>query len=225
MHPHQRLGLMLGLTRRGGRPGERRGLADQTLELGIVRQVVDRLEFAELAHGVGVRFTAAKLLSSPEIERGMRFESRGNGDDFSVNQVGGHAPFDGFVDVGERCMGALPDLVKDRPCKRLSLGDVGVNTRIAVHRMPCPRMSRRTATRITNKLRFRPALPREIMPMPAPKMARTRTSHSPIPSSGMNAMRAEMSATAPMISETRLNIVLAIASFRRLRQPGREQES
>src|SRR3954452_8384649 len=77
---------------------------------------------------------------------------------------------------------------------------------------------------ITNRLRLRPAVPREIIPTTAPMIASGMISQLAQPSSGMKAMSAKISATAPMMSEIRLNIGRLLTSFRRLRQARRSNE-
>src|SRR4051794_12868788 len=131
------------------------------------------------------------------------------------------APFHGFLDVGHDCMDALANLLEDRPGERLRLCDIRVDAWLALQIRPPPSISLTTPTTITSRLRFRPAVPREIMPTPAPMIASGTISQFAQPSSGMKATIAQMSATKPMISETRLNIVSFLTSFGRLRQPRR----
>lgn len=77
---------------------------------------------------------------------------------------------------------------------------------IAAHRMPPPSISRITPTTMTNRLRLRPVLLRDAMPTTAPMIASGMISQLAQPSSGRKATSASTSATAPMISETRLSI-------------------
>src|SRR5690348_7265741 len=98
----------------------------------------------------------------------MGFEGRRDEDDLSANGVGGHAPFDCFLGIGERGMNPLPRLLEDRPRKRRRPGDVGVDPLVPAHRSPPPSISRTTATTMTNRLRFRPAVLRDAIPIPAP---------------------------------------------------------
>src|SRR5690348_8073962 len=153
----------------------------------------------------------------------MRFERGGAEHDLAVDEVGRDAPLQPFLDFGHERVDALADMLEDRAREGLGLLDVGVDARIASHRMPCPSMRRMTPTTITNRLRLRPALLREIMPITAPMMASGTISQLSAPRNGMKATIAQSSATNPMISETRLNIAAAVSSFGRLRQLGRAQ--
>ena len=118
----------------------------------------------------------------------MRLERRGDQQDFAGQRVGRHAPLHRFLDVGDDGVDALADLLEDRPGERLRLGDIGVDARIAAQKMPPPSIRRTTPITITNRLRLRPAVPREIMPMPAPMIASGMISQLAQPSNGMKAI-------------------------------------
>src|SRR5437868_6760643 len=154
-----------------------------------------------------------ELLAPPEIQRRMRFEGCGDQHDFPTHGVSGHAPFDGLLGVRKDGMNALADLLEDWPGERLRLGDVRVDARLAVHKMPPPRISRTTPMAITSRLRFRPAVPREMTPMPAPMIAKGMISQLSQPSSGKKATSAQISATKPTSSEAMLNMLKAVPSF------------
>src|SRR5207249_5898642 len=87
-----------------------------------------------------------------------------------------------------------------------------------------PIISRTIPTRITNRLRFRPATPREIIPTAAPMIASGMISQLAQPRKGMKATTAKISATKPMINEARSNMQALVASFRSLRQPRGAQQ-
>ena len=69
-----------------------------------------------------------------------------------------------------------------------------------------PSISRTTPITITNRLRLRPAVPREIMPTPAPMIGSGMISQLAQPSNGMKAITAQDQRDEADDSETRLNI-------------------
>src|SRR5690242_7540206 len=168
MHFGWRLGRVLGLAWRGRAFRKLRRSHDHLVEVG--RQLIDAGELAELSHRA-VPGVEAELLPSPEVDDRMRFERGGAEHDLAVDEVGRDAPLQPFLDFGHERVDALADMLEDRAREGLGLLDVGVDARIASHRMPCPSMRRMTPTTITNRLRLRPALLREIMPITAPMMA------------------------------------------------------
>src|SRR3954451_18711094 len=171
MHLGRGLWRMLGLARCRRFVRELGGLADQAVELGIGRQVVDRSKLSELAHRAGVRLLAAKLLPAPEIERGMSFEGGHDEDDLAVQSESRRTPFERLFAVWEHLVRTLAHLLENGAREGLRLGDVGIDARIAVHKMPPPSISRTMPMRITNRLRLRPAVVLEIMPITAPMIA------------------------------------------------------
>ena len=71
----------------------------------------------------------------------------------------------------ERQVGAgttAADMFEDRPGEWRRLGNIGVDPRVAAHRMPPPSISRITPTTMTNRLRLRPALLLDAIPTAAP---------------------------------------------------------
>jgi hypothetical protein len=182
------------------------GFADQPVELGIWRKVFNRRDLAELAHGVSVGRVPAQLLSAPEVEGRVRFEGGGDEDDLSAKRVSRHAPLDTLVGLGEHGVHALAHLLEDRTRERLRPGDVRVDSRIPAQNSPPPIISLMMPMTITNRFKFRPALPREIMPTAAPMIASGMISQLAQPRNGRKAITAQTSATKPMMSETRLNM-------------------
>src|SRR5262249_52355740 len=158
---------------------------------------------------------------APEIQRHMPFERCRDEHDLPPKRVGRHAPFEGLFGIRQDGVNAPAHMAEDRLREWLRLGDIGVDARIVAHRKPPPSISRTTPIKITKRLRLRPDVLREIIPNTAPMIAKGMMNQFAQPSSGMKAMRAKTSATAPMISDTRLNMGSAVASFRRLRQPRR----
>src|SRR5690348_4552388 len=197
---------VLGLSRRRRAFCQFRGLTDEAIELGVGRQFIDRLDLAELTHGADDVMARSEFLTAPEVQRHVRFERGGDQDDFAADHVGRHAPLDRFFHVRKHRVDAYADMFEDRPGEGLSFGDVGIDPRIPAHRIPPPSMSRTTPITVTNRLRFRPAVPRETMPMTAPMIASGTISQLAQPRKGMKATSAQISATKPIISETRLNI-------------------
>src|SRR4051794_598734 len=195
--------------------GKLRGPGDHLVEIrGQVGQAGD---FPELAHRP-LLDVEPELLAAPEIDDHMSFKACGAEDDLAVLAIGRVAPLHRFLDARHYRVHAFADLLKDRPRERLGVCDVGVDPWLAFHRMPPPSISRITPMRMTKRFRFLPALLLETMPITAPMIASGMISQFAQPSRGMNATSAQMSATTPMTSETKLNMELQLASLGRLRE-------
>ena len=146
----------------------------------------------------------------------MRFERGGDEHDLPVERVRRHAPLDRFLDVGEDGVDTFADMFEDRARERLSLGDVGVDARVAAHKIPPPRISRRT-----------PIKDHEQVEVPSGVAARDHAdagadhrqrNDQPVrPAKQRNeGDHSEEQGDGADDSETRLNIGCALASFRRL---------
>src|SRR5207245_347002 len=108
---------------------------------------------------------------APEIECRVRFECGRDEHDFAAQGVSRHAPFDRLFDVREHPVYALAHMLEDGPGERLRLGDVGVDARVAAQNRPPPIISLTMPITITSRFKFRPAVPREIIPTAAPMIA------------------------------------------------------
>src|SRR6059058_1807218 len=186
---------MLGLARRWGLLRKRGGFPDNGIQLFVWRKIAKTGQASELTHGSGLGRFSADLLSTPEVEGGMLLECGHYQQNLAVEGEPWGAPLHHFVYFGHYRVDAFADLVEDRACERLGVGDISIDARFAAHNMPPPSMSRTTPTTITSRLRFRPAVPREIMPTPAPMIAKGTISQFAQPSSGMKATIAQISAT------------------------------
>src|SRR5437773_660610 len=181
----------------------------QPVELGIGRKVVERLNLAELAHRIGVGRIAAKLLTAPEIDRRVRFEGGDDQHDLAADREGRRAPLERLFNLWEHGVDALAHMLDDRPRVRLRPGDIGVDAGVGAQNSPPPIISRTIPITITSRFKFRPAVPREIIPTAVPMIASGMISQLAQPRKGRKATTAQTKATKPMIRETRLNMAAA----------------
>src|SRR5690242_2718523 len=129
----------------------------------------------------------------------MRLERRHHQQDLALEGKARRAPLHRLLDARHHGVNPLADFLKDRPSEGRGIVDIGIDPGLAAHNMPPPSISRTTPMPMTSRFRFRPAVPREIIPTAAPIIASGMISQLSHPSSGRKAMRAQTSATKPMI--------------------------